>query len=138
MPQRLATSSVHGFKRAAIVSEENQAASRGHDSAAGVSPPDLRVLPYERICVEAVGEKNLLRFFCWNPFYACRVISLSFLKGLCGLRKISLAFFQRQDIQRVSEFAVGRCEPVRCSRVSGAYPRSGWRGTKTGEDRTPV
>src|SRR4030088_37162 len=120
MPQRLAASRIHGFKGAGIVSEENEAASRAHDSAAGVPPPDLRVLPRERTCVETVGQKNFLGFLRRNALYPSRVVRLAFLESLRGLREVILTFFQTQDIKRSSQLAVGRCEPVGCSRVAGA------------------
>jgi len=78
MPERLAGSCFHGFERFGIVTEEDQAARRGHGAGRRTAIARLGISPLERIGIKVIREQN---FFTWatrDAFHTSRIVLVAF------------------------------------------------------------
>src|SRR5882762_8281141 len=120
MPECLPCARVDGFEGLRVIAEKYEAASRGHGASVGVRSANLRVAPGERLSVQTISEENLLRSFTGNPFRASGIKRLSLLE-LLWLQEKRLALLEREKIDEVGGFVIGRGEPVGCAAVAWTH-----------------
>src|ERR1700730_5019739 len=97
---------------------------------------NLRISPRQRLRVQVVGKKYLLRYFAGNPRDAGRIKRLSRLK-LLRFKKERFALLERQKVNKMRGLVVGRGEPVGGAAIARTHLGAGRGRLQTRTNRPP-